>query len=131
MNIAVVTGTASQPNALTRALEAAAQNTLVLKEVPAARKLTVKLDHAPNPDIRSGGYWEDVPPAGAKIVEVKSLAEASNVCQDFIEKYGLGGGNWTGGEVRADGIVIAQISYNGRCWTPAPWGSPDHKEITI
>ena len=102
-----------------------------LAKATPVRKLTVLLAHAANPDIRSGGYWADIPPFKKKLVPVSSLEEASRVCCEFNDKYGLGGGNWTGGEVRENGKVIAQISYNGRCWTPAPWGHPEHKEIPL
>jgi hypothetical protein len=81
----------------------------------------VKLAHEPNPDIE-GGYWDEVPvapPAGkSKWVPVKSLADASKACRQFLDQYGLGGGNWTGGLVVRDGVPIAEISYNGRAWKP-------------
>jgi len=106
-----------------------------VKAIPSAivpvRQLSVTLAHAPNPDIRSGGYRGDIPPRRKAVVPVGSLAEASRVCTAFIDKYGLGGGNWTGGDVRDNGKVIARISYNGRCWTPAKWGTPEHKEIPL
>jgi len=57
-----------------------------------------------------GGYRGDIPPRRKAVVPVGSLAEASRVCTAFIDKYGLGGGNWTGGDVRDNGKVIARIS---------------------
>ena len=89
--------------------------------------LAVELNHAPNPDI-VGGYWESMPPKGKRLVEVKSIAHASEVCSAFIEEWRLGGGNWTGGVVRLNGRIIARISYNGRSWT-REFGEPDNREI--
>lgn len=55
---------------------------------------------------------------------VGSLREASQACRNYIEDNELGGGNWSGGKVRrvSDGEVVAEISYNGRAWTPKPEG---------
>jgi hypothetical protein len=91
--------------------------------------LTVELAHARNPDIR-GGYWAEVPPKGKRLVPVADFAEASRVCQAFINQYGLGGGNWTGGKIRQGGKVVARVSYNGRVWTQE-FGHPDCKEIVL
>jgi hypothetical protein len=99
--------------------------------VPVSRTLTVELAHAPNPDIQGGGYWEGVPPEGVRLIPVSSVAEASQVCREFLDQWGLGGGNWTGGDVRENGTVVARISYNGRAWNTFPWGHPDHAEIPI
>jgi hypothetical protein len=52
---------------------------------------------------------------------VASLEEASASCLAFIAEHDLGGGNWSGGQVRdtATGVVVARVSYNGRLWPPA------------
>lgn len=54
------------------------------------------------------GYW----------AKVQSLEAASRACQEYIEGYGLGGGNWSGGAVRdaATKELVGRISYNGRIW---------------
>ena len=76
----------------------------------------VKLNHASNPDI-DGGYWREAPPKGGHYVEVSSLAEASKAVRDYIEKYELGLGNFTGGEVRNSlDKPVALISYGGGAW---------------
>lgn len=86
--------------------------------------MKVKLSHSPNPDIR-GGYWTDPIDSGRQTwVEVSGFPEASKVCRDYIEKNGLGGGNWTGGQVKDSGAHVARVSYNGRVW------GIDGKEIT-
>ena len=58
----------------------------------------VSLSHAKNPDI-PGGYWVAAPRDRASTRQVDSIAEASRVVRDYIERNQLGGGNWTGGEV--------------------------------
>ena len=60
--------------------------------------LTVKLSHRPNPDLFDrGGYWEEPAESGkTQTVPVNSYGEASKVCQDYIRRNSLGGGNWTG-----------------------------------
>lgn len=82
--------------------------------------MQVKLAHAPNPDVR-GGYWQPPIDKGKeKWVDVQSLEEAAATCRAWIERNDLGGGNWTGGEVRQDGNAIGYISYNGRVWSSKP-----------
>ena len=75
------------------------------------------LKHDPNPDIE-GGYWQTpLDSRREKAVTVSSFVEASAVCRAYIDRNGLGGGNWTGGEVFADdGTRLGRISYNGRVW---------------
>ncbi len=78
--------------------------------------LFVMLSNRGNPD-----HGEDPrrPVAGGKdrMVPVADLEAASAACRQYIKAHGLGGGNWTGGEVRdMDGTVVAEVSYNGRIW---------------
>jgi hypothetical protein len=47
---------------------------------------------------------------------VKSFKEASEAVKEFINKNRLGSGNWVGGLVRKKGIIVADVSYNGRVW---------------
>ena len=59
-------------------------------------------------------------------VRVNNLVEASSVCVNWLCEHGYGSGNWTGGEVRVDGVDVAHVSYNGRVWRGAecaydPW----------
>ena len=49
-------------------------------------------------------------------VEVESYEHASRVCREYIRRYNLGGGNWTGGALRQGGVDVARVSYNGRVW---------------
>lgn len=78
--------------------------------------LTVRLSHAPNPDV-AGGYWDaPVDPRKAQHALVNSLPQAQRAVRAYIERNNLGGGNWTGGELRLDGKPIGRISFNGRAW---------------
>lgn len=89
--------------------------------------MQVTLKHSPNPDI-AGGYWDGYAESGrARKVDVASVEEASKVCRAYIEHNDLGGGNWTGGDVRENGKVIGKISYNGRFHTAAELAEWDRK----
>lgn len=48
--------------------------------------------------------------------EAETIEECQDHVRSYIEKYELGGGNWTGGKVFKDGEEIGRISYNGRYW---------------
>ncbi len=87
--------------------------------------MKVYLAHASNPDI-PGGYWPDGnPSAKCGYAEVKTIVDASKTCRQYIEKNGLGGGNWIGGQVFQDKKQVAYISYNGRAWNPNAIGKKE------
>ena len=91
--------------------------------------MKVKLSHCKNPDVRSG-YWQPTfDPAKPQLVEVADIAAAARVCREYIERNQLGGGNWNGGKVTDNGKHVADISYNGRAWQPAPRGTLNRIEI--
>lgn len=82
----------------------------------------------PNPDYSSPDPRATIKIAKARI-PVSGFAKASEVCKNFIEKHGLGSGNWTGGQIgNIEGEIIAHVSYNGRVWEGEKW-SQDCKEI--
>lgn len=63
---------------------------------------------------------------------VDSIADASIAVSDFIHDNDLGSGNWIGGLVRKDGVIVADVSYNGRVWEydgTTPRYSGTRKEI--
>ena len=92
--------------------------------------LKVTLAHVKNPDIRSGGYWQEPVESGKRqTVDADSIEAAAKICREYIERNHLGGGNWVGGKVTQDGKHIADISYNGRAWEPAPKGTLHRTEI--
>lgn len=64
-------------------------------------------------------------------VKVKDLAEAREVCMEFLKTHELGCGNWSGGDVYdKENKFIAYISYNGRVWDSHAWGNKA-KEILL
>lgn len=82
--------------------------------------IMVELSHAPNPDI-AGGYWDaPVDPGKSTWVAVTDLPEASSKVRAYIDRNGLGAGNFTGGSVAhftgGKYKPFARISYNGRAW---------------
>jgi len=50
-------------------------------------------------------------PADTLRVKLLSMAQARHA-----DQYGLGAGNWAGGEVTDGSQVIGRISFNGRFW---------------
>jgi hypothetical protein len=80
--------------------------------------MKVLLRASPNPDIQeNGGYWSPGKRPRPIWVNVRDLAEARERCLHFIVHNDLGGGNFSGGEVRDDANkTIARVSYNGRVW---------------
>ena len=77
-----------------------------------------------NPDFGQDSR-RSLPGVPRRTLRVASLADASKACRAYIAHYELGGGNWLGGEVKKDGKVFAQISYNGRAWEPGEYPTPE------
>lgn len=81
--------------------------------------MTITLGHHRNPDIRGGYYDRPQDPRGPTTIPVGSLAQAAKAARDFIDRNGLGGGNFSQAEVRdARGHLVATVSFNGRLWSP-------------
>lgn len=81
----------------------------------------VVFSHAPNPD-HPGGYLQHTAAEKPSYLRIVSWREASEACRRYIDDRLLGGGNWTGGDIRLhdiNGAVIAHVSYNGRVWRGA------------
>lgn len=87
-------------------------------------KYEVELEASPNPDY-SNNRRDNRGSVKIKPVRVKvsSFAEASKICQKYIDDNDLGGGNWTGGAIYEDGKQIAYVSYNGRIWEGKEWNA--------
>ncbi len=83
---------------------------------PVKRKMKVKLESKSNMDFDSSAL-EGVLNIEAYWVVVETIEEAKIVCDAFIEKNELGGGNWTGGDiVDENDKLIGSVSYNGKFW---------------
>jgi hypothetical protein len=80
-------------------------------------RYTVILDNCGNPD-RAQDSSRRLPGTVRKVVPVEDFAAASKACRDYIEENDLGSGNWTGGDIRENGKVVAKVSYNGTVWPP-------------
>ncbi|MBD2746127.1 hypothetical protein IC232_05365 [Microvirga sp. BT688] len=80
-------------------------------------RYTVILDNCGNPD-RGQDASRRLPGTVRKVVAADHFPAASKACRDYIEENDLGGGNWTGGDIRENGKVVAKVSYNGTVWPP-------------
>lgn len=98
------------------------------------KKFTLVLAHVANCDI-GGGYWETPVDPKKMVVGADTLVEARALFEAWVSRNGLGGGNMSSrlgtGNVREGRKVIARFSYNGRLWTTAEFGTPEHKEIDV
>lgn len=80
--------------------------------------LTVELSNRGNPDFGQDPR-RPLPGTRASRLTVESLEAASAACRRYIERHGLGGGNWTGGSIKDDaGAEVGTVSYNGVVWAP-------------
>ncbi len=85
------------------------------------RQMSVTLAHGRNADF-PGGYSHGRPAESGRprSVPCASLADASRVCREYIQRNDLGGGNWRGGQITdAAGQLIGRVSFNGRVWDAA------------
>lgn len=78
-------------------------------------RYTVILDNRGNPD-RAQDSSRRLPGTVREVVPVEDFAAALKACRDYIEENDLGSGNWTGGDIRENGKVVAKVSYNGAVW---------------
>ncbi len=75
-------------------------------------KLT--LSSAGNPDHGQNPFLPVFGSENNYITTVSSFTEATKECLAFIQRNGLGGGNWTGGNIFNDeNKLIARVAYNG------------------
>jgi hypothetical protein len=70
-----------------------------------------------------------------ELVFVYDLKQAIETVNDIIEKYNIGSNDWyiskNIGNVYEEGIAIANISYNGRCWNVDNKGNIAEPRIEI
>lgn len=91
---------------------------LIRKEKAIIKKsmMIVKLSSCGNPDFRQN---PDEPLYGCPdefYAHVATFKGASELCTRYINRWELGGGNWSGGQVYNGDKQIAKVSYNGRVW---------------
>lgn len=73
--------------------------------------------------LLSGKANQDLPEVGQSLyptseVEVADFREASQVSREYIGRFALGSGNWTGvgGRVFEGKIEVARVAFNGTVW---------------
>jgi len=96
--------------------------------------MKVLLASVGNPDFGQNPNEELYGCEPNEIVEVDSFEKASLICQQFILRNDLGGGNWAGGLITEGRKKIAYVSYNGNVWEitkDAPMYSGKNKKITL
>lgn len=78
----------------------------------------VTLSACGNPDHGENPYSNIVNGIAVKknITVANSIEECQMLVKKYIEDNFLGAGNWTGGKVFENGVMIGRISYNGRYW---------------
>lgn len=84
---------------------------IIWRSVPC---LFVVLEAVRNPD--HGQYGTLIP---RHTVAARDIPHASELCMAFIDRHGLGGGNWSGGDITDNaGRAVGKVSYNGKVWEP-------------
>lgn len=78
-------------------------------------KYIVFLRSCGNVDMGECIYEEIAPPYFA---HAESIERCAQCVRNYIEDYGLGSGQWCGGQVYEEGVgYIGKISYNGHFWS--------------
>jgi hypothetical protein len=52
-----------------------------------------------------------------KMVNVDTLAQASQACRTYIGAKGIGNSRWSGGTLFVNSAPIGYVSYNGKVWS--------------
>lgn len=78
---------------------------------PKPIKYKLVLSSCGNPD-----HGQFAAPAPTEIVEPSTLKQCQQAVLNYIKKWGLGGGNWTGGLVTCNGREVGRFAYNGTMW---------------
>jgi len=77
--------------------------------------MILTLSSAGNPDHGQNPYEQMFGCEDNYTTIVNSFDEATEQCRNFIEKNGLGNGNWSGGKIfDDDNNLIAKVAYNGK-----------------
>ena len=117
----VITGEKSGKRASLDRIAGRIVEALIVKKAPAGM-LNVQLMSVSDPDRDDAGE-KRIP---QRWVVVRSMAEAVTVVRAFITQNDLGMGNWTGGKIVDEfGMIVAQITFNGRVWEPGKFPQPE------
>lgn len=73
---------------------------------------SIKLNSVGNPD-----HQQYAPVSNPLVAKADTLKDLWEMCEKYIQTWGLGGGNWTNPKVLQDGKAIGYFSYNGRLWS--------------
>lgn len=89
----------------------------MVKPVEYSKRYRVLLSSCGNPD-----FQQFSPISAPTSVDVETIMEARTVCQEYIEQWNLGGGNWDNGRVvdNRTGKLVGSFSYNLRFWEGEP-----------
>ena len=114
---------------MARELERIAKELVAVGKKAPKGKYAVELEGVPNVDFDRSS-WNGSVSIGKRYKVVNDLNGAKRVCENFIDKNNLGGGNWTGGRIYDDsGDIVGYISYNGRAWENDSMPSKPIKEL--
>lgn len=84
-----------------------------------AQGLVLTLSNRGNPDHSQDPTFPIFSAPDDMKLPVSDLQEASALSRLYIDAFGLGGGNWTGGQVEdGQGRPVARVAYNGRVFGP-------------
>lgn len=77
----------------------------------------INLDNAGNPDYHQNPN-RHLSFTFSGWLNVESILEARAIAMAYNQAFDLGGGNWSGGEIRevSNDRPVAYVSYNGRLW---------------
>lgn len=94
---------------------------------------TICLHHVQNCDLMHGqgngsGYWSPAKDRQVSAETGETLQELRAKFEAWRDRNGIGAGNMGRhcGEVRdCTGKIVARFSYNGRCWQPGEYPTPE------
>lgn len=92
------------------------------------KRYTIRLASVGNPDFQQ--YAPISPP---ETFSAETLQEIRDAARAYIEKWNLGGGNWSERKamIRENGKAIGYVSYNGRVWRGNPKNWKNAEEIVL
>ena len=83
-----------------------------------SKRYSCRIRTVGNPDYNQNPHRAYSP---AKTISADTLAELSQMAQDYIRQNDVGGGNWCEQAVRCDGREVGRLAYNGKVFGPGKW----------